>query len=269
VPLRLPLVEPLTLAVAAPTGSRRSPILAGACGAGIVALLAWARLAALDLDPGLLLSAQAAATAALLALGAVGWAACSQQGVSARLGLGRGRGGVGVVLLLAVGLLALSFSLDQLIDLLDLRATSHLAQYDAAVVAAPGRSWPWMLLGLALAPGIGEELFFRGLLQRGLGPWLGRAGALVSSAALFGLFHGEAVHAAGAFGLGLYLGAIAEVSGGIRAPMACHVLNNLAAIGGVGLAPRERWPLAALAACGIVWAALALYLASRLVRRTS
>jgi membrane protease YdiL (CAAX protease family) len=186
-----------------------------------------------------------------------------------RLGLRPGLAGTAAVLILALGMLGLSHALDQLINLLGLRATSQLAQLDAAMAGAPETAWPWMLLGLAVAPGIGEEIFFRGLLQRGLKRWLGRAGAVVATAAAFGALHGDPVHAAGAFGLGLYLGAVAELSGGTRAAIACHVLNNLAAVGGMALPPQQVLPPEALAVAGLCMAGLALYGARRLLRRSA
>jgi len=260
-------VEPVATDAAGATQPTRRWGLAAACAAGIVALLSAFQIVPLPLPPGLLLAAQAGSTATLLCLFAVGGAALGTQPVVERLGLGPGRTSLGVVLLLAIGLLGLSHALDQAIDLLDLRQQSHLAQYDAAVARAPASAWPWILLGLGVAPGIGEELFFRGFLQRGFQSWLGRAGAVVATAAIFGAFHGELVHAAGAFVLGLYLGSVAEISGSVRAPIACHVLNNVAAVGGVALPQQAVVPATALAAAGLSIAALALYGAHQRVRR--
>jgi len=264
-------MEPCVSTAATQTQPRRRWDLAGACLAG--ALLCLAGLRALSqregLEPAYRLAALAALTAAFLTCAAVGWAACERLPVLDRLGLRPGLAGTATVLLLALGMLGLSHALDQLINLLGLRATSQLAQLDAAMAGAPETAWPWMLLGIAVAPGIGEEIFFRGLLQRGLGRWLGQAGAVVATAALFGALHGDPVHAAGAFGLGLYLGTVAELSGGTRAAIACHVLNNLAAVGGMALPPQQVLPSEALAVAGLCMAGLALYGARRLLRRSA
>jgi membrane protease YdiL (CAAX protease family) len=241
--------------------------LAIACGLGILALLAGVQFAPVQLNPGLMLAEQASSTSLLLTLVAVGWAACGRRPVTERLGLRTGRADLGVVMLLAIGLLGLSHALDQVINALDLRATSALAQIDAAVGAEPEASWPWLLLGLGLAPGIGEEIFFRGLLQRGLRRWLGPIGGLLATAVLFGSFHGDLVHAAGAFGLGLYLGGIAEITGGTRAAIGCHIVNNLAAVSGLTLPAQQALPPLALAATGFAVAGLALWVAWRRVDR--
>ncbi len=212
------------------------------------------------------LAGLAALTAVTLTLVSVGWAACGRQPIAERLGLRPGRAGVGVQLLLAIGLLGLSFGLDQLINLLGLRPASHLAQYDTAVAGTPESDWPWLLLGLCVAPGIGEEIFFRGLLQRGLAPWLGRGGALFAAAAIFGAFHADVVHGTGAFFLGLYLGAVAVLTGGTRAAITCHLLNNLAAVLGVAL-PAQALPAPLVAvALGLASAGLALFGADRILR---
>jgi membrane protease YdiL (CAAX protease family) len=232
--------------------------LAIGCGVTILVLLAVFQLVPSDLPPGLSLALEAGATSTLLTLVSVGLAALGRTPVAERLGLVRGRAGIVVVLVLAVGLLGLSHALDQLINLFNLRASSHLAQYDAAVAGEPQTSWPWMLLGLALAPGIGEEIFFRGLLQREARRWIGPSAAIVLVSALFGVFHGDMVHAAGAFALGLYLGGVAEMTGSTWAAVACHVLNNLAAVAGVALPAQETLHPMALAGIGLALAALCL-----------
>jgi ABC-2 type transport system permease protein/sodium transport system permease protein len=47
----------------------------------------------------------------------------------------------------------------------------------------------WLLLSMAIAPGIFEEFFFRGYLFRALRGHSGRATTILASAILFGLFH--------------------------------------------------------------------------------
>ena len=240
--------------------------LARASGLGIVLLLAGFQLVPQTLNPGLLLAAQAAGTSTLLTLVSVLWAALGTRPVVERLGLGPGRAGIGLVLLLALGLLGLSHAVDRLIHLLDLRSASHLARLDAAIGGDLERSWTWILLGLGLFPGFGEEIFFRGCVQRGLHRWLGRLGAIVLTSLFFGAFHGDWVHGVGAFFLGLYLGTVAELCGGTRPAIACHVLNNLGAVGGMALplVPDLRPEL--LAALGIGLAALALGVAAAWLR---
>lgn len=263
-------MEPSPIDSTSHAGPARSRSGALACGAASLALVASFQLLPQDLTPGLRLAALAGGTATLLTLVAFAWAAYGRRPVAERLGLRRGRAGMAVVLLLVLGLLGLSHALDQLIEVLELRTSSQLAQYDAAIFGEPTSSWPWMLLGLGIAPGIGEEIFFRGLLQRGFRPWLGRMGALLAAASIFGAFHGDPVHAVGAFFLGLYLGCVAEISGGTRAAISCHVLNNVAAVGLGALLPLEALPAGPLAVGGgAAVAGLALYAAWRLVGKAT
>jgi membrane protease YdiL (CAAX protease family) len=76
---------------------------------------------------------------------------------------------------------------------------------------------------LALASGIGEELFFRGALQPRLG--------LVATSMLFGVAHlvpaRPLVHwSVFACGAGLLLGALFELTGNLVAPVVAHVAVN-------------------------------------------
>lgn len=251
---------------AAPETPARHWRLAWASALAIVLLLAAFQRIPTSPNPGLQLAAQAAGTSALLTLVAVFWAALGTRPVVERLGLGRARASAGLVLLLALGLLGLSHALDQLIHRFDLRDASHLARLDAAIGGEPQSSWTWMLLGLGLAPGFGEEIFFRGCVQRGLHRRLRRGGAVAVTAVLFGAFHGDWVHAGGAFVLGLYLGAIAEIGGGTRPAIACHVLNNLAAVAGMAVPLAPLLPAEWLATLGLAVAGLALVAAARRLR---
>jgi membrane protease YdiL (CAAX protease family) len=77
---------------------------------------------------------------------------------------------------------------------------------------------------LAVLSGAGEELLFRGLFQ----PWIG----LVPQAVLFGIVHqlpgspSRWVWVAWAFGVGLALGALFQVSGSLLGPIVAHAVVN-------------------------------------------
>jgi membrane protease YdiL (CAAX protease family) len=119
-----------------------------------------------------------------------------------------------------------------------------------------------VLLALGLAPALGEELLFRGLVLRLLATRLGGPAAVLGSAALFGAAHLDPVHGAAAFFLGAYLGAVAWAGGSVRTPVLCHAANNtLAVLGAQGWVPEPGPPgdpwLAALA-LGLAAACLAL-----------
>jgi membrane protease YdiL (CAAX protease family) len=85
-----------------------------------------------------------------------------------------------------------------------------------------GLNLPQMAL-LALAAGIGEEVFFRGVLQPRLG--------LLPTALLFGLVHPFSVaHAALVALFGLYLGWLFQEAGSLLLPITAHALYDLVAL---------------------------------------
>ena len=156
-------------------------------------------------------------------------AALSKSGdVGERLGLGRGRLPISTSLVVMVGFVGLSSALSQGLASFELRETGSLAQIDAVVREARARapSYLLVLLAMGIAPGFGEEILFRGFIQRGLVPRLGACWAVLLSAAIFGLAHFDLVHAPLAFVLGAYLGVVTQLAGGIRTAILCHVANN-------------------------------------------
>lgn len=90
----------------------------------------------------------------------------------------------------------------------------------------------WLhLLVLSLAAGLGEELLFRGLIQRGLAGWLPDWVALVLASVLFGLAHPITrtyIVLAGA--IGGYLGWTWMVSGNLVVPIVAHAAYDFAAL---------------------------------------
>lgn len=84
---------------------------------------------------------------------------------------------------------------------------------------------------MALLPAIGEELFFRGALQKALlrlshKPWL----AIVSSSLVFALLHGTFFKLLPIFALGLILGVIYHVTRNLWYTILIHFLNNAFAV---------------------------------------
>lgn len=195
-----------------------------------------------------------------LALLAVAGATLSRAPLWERLGLGPSRLTGGAVALLVVGILGLSLALDGVLELSGLREQSALSEFEAHLRGIRGRTLLLALLGIGLAPGVAEELLCRGLVQRGLEGRLGAPAAIAVSACAFGALHIEAVHGVFAAALGLYLGAAAYLAGSVRAAIACHAANNLAAVVLTAWDP-ERMPPAPLAvpvgmslAVGCLWA---------------
>lgn len=198
----------------------------------------------------------------LLAL--CGAALSRSPSLGARLGLHRGELSVATSLVLVVGFVALSSGLHQGLVALELRETGSLGEIDAIVREARARAPSFLLalLALGIAPGIGEEILFRGFLQRGLVTRIGTHGGVVLSAAIFGLAHLDPVHSTLAFLLGAYLGAVTQLGGSIRPAILCHVVNNTLGVLAPALAPVPlsipgAWgilPLVGLAAAALLYA---------------
>jgi len=203
------------------------------------------------------LALDAGSTSLFLVLVAVAFAVRAPEPLRERLGLGPGRLPLGRTALLVAGLVGLSQALDGAIRIAGLDAGSALERIDAIVVGARGPELLLLLAGAAAAAGIGEEIFARGWIQRGLAQRFGRRVGLLVSAFVFGLLHGDPVHGVAAFGLGLYLGAMAEATGTIRAGILAHVTNNAFALatGAFGLSPSNGVGAASAALAG---AALAI-----------
>jgi hypothetical protein len=160
-----------------------------------------------------------------------------------RLGLGPGRLGAGRVALLVLGFLALSNALHGGVVWLGLLEGTTLAELDR-VAREQGPANPgWVWLALALTPALGEELLFRGFLQRLLATRWPAALAVLGSAAVFGAAHLDLVHGVAAFVLGCYLGALTARAGSLRPAMLSHAVNNsLAVAGSAGLLPEIGTP---------------------------
>jgi len=86
--------------------------------------------------------------------------------------------------------------------------------------------WPVVLLAACLFPAVGEEIYCRGFLGRGLvahhGVWWG----VLLSSLLFGVMHVEPVQALGAFALGVGLHYVYLTVRSLLAPIVIHLLNN-------------------------------------------
>ncbi len=87
-----------------------------------------------------------------------------------------------------------------------------------------------LLLLLAVAGPIVEELFFRGLLLRSLGAWFPTPIAISVSAVLFGLAHFEAVQFVGLAAFGVVLGVLAWTTKRLAPSISAHASFNAAAV---------------------------------------
>lgn len=218
-------------ASAGAAGLERARAAAWFC-AGLAFLLAaggWTRGSALAL------ALIAGTTSAALLCFAFGGAVLSGRPIAQRLGWTPARLSWPVHVGLVLGLLAVSQLVEWAIALVGYGDVGTLAEFRGTMAGVPARALLPVLVGLALLPAFGEELALRGWIQRGLAPRLGAPLAVVLASALFGLLHGDVVHAAGAFVLGIYLGAVTALADSVRPAVLCHGVNNLLATTTVAL----------------------------------
>lgn len=212
----------------------------------------------------------AAATSAGLLCFALFGAALSNRSKAVRLGWTPSGLSPAVQAGLVLGLLAASQLVDWTIALAGLREVGTLAEFRQEVAGVSGWTFLACLVGLAVLPGFGEELALRGFLQRGLAPHLGAPAAVAVASALFAALHADWIHSAGAFVLGLYLGAVTALAGSVRPAILCHLVNNGIATTSVATGFHALGP--ALVVSGLLagpWAFRRLTLHARAARRVS
>lgn len=113
------------------------------------------------------------------------------------------------------------------------------------------------LLLLAVAPGIAEELFFRGYVQRQAERRLGVLWAIVITGVLFGLYHLRLTQALPLSVLGIYLCYITWRTGSLWPAVIVHFLNNaLAVIVGNYIAAQPDLDMEAFESMDVPWYAL-------------
>lgn len=84
---------------------------------------------------------------------------------------------------------------------------------------------------IALLAGLGEEVLFRGLVQRGMTDAAGPVVGLLVAGALFGLAHFVThIYAVLAAVLGVYLGVVFLATGNLVVPIIVHTLYDMAAL---------------------------------------
>jgi membrane protease YdiL (CAAX protease family) len=87
------------------------------------------------------------------------------------------------------------------------------------------------LLVIALLPAIGEELFFRGIVQKQFEELTqNRTAGIVLTALLFSALHMQFFGFIPRFVLGVFLGFLYQWSGTIWLPVTAHFINNAGAV---------------------------------------
>lgn len=174
-----------------------------------------------------------------------GWDAVMRQGVDTLGGLlvlyasflrGRGKargslwsgldipGCFAAVFMLCCG----SFALNNLLALTDLLQRS--SGYQFVEQSFYSSSLFWEIAVLCVLTPVTEELLYRRIVFCELRGWMGRWGAVVVSALLFGAMHMNAVQMIYASGLGLLLGILMECYGDVRPAMCGHIAANLLSV---------------------------------------
>lgn len=181
----------------------------------------------------------------------------------------RGFASIGVVGISVLCLLAIGQSVQAVQYSLGMFDGTSAVELIAEAVKAMSRGpfVVFLILG-SVGAGVAEELFFRGYMQTRLVERFGVATGIVLTSLAFAFVHFDLVHSTFAFFVGLYIGWLAEASGGIVLPIVAHVGNNFVAfvatrLAGVDAGTSVGW----LAVSVVVAAASYFWLRRRLCAR--
>jgi hypothetical protein len=171
------------------------------------------------------------ATGVMLGFGALAFlgSVFSRQPVREALRLERPQGDPGLIIQAIVGILALQIAFIAADELGWLPKSDVLEELSGKLAALSGPEKLWAVLVIGIAPGIFEEILFRGYVQTGLrrrwGPWIGS----ILAAIIFGLCHLDLTQGLFAGVMGLYLGLLTERTNSVLPAMLCHATNNTVA----------------------------------------
>jgi membrane protease YdiL (CAAX protease family) len=155
------------------------------------------------------------------------------------LGLEPGRLSPRDLALLVLATLAASHALDGWLELTGRTRNDAPTELPRLLEGTRGVRLAVALIALGLAPGVAEEILCRGLIQRAVGRRFGMGTGIAVAAAVFGVLHGDPLHAVLIGLLGILLGAAAHWGGSTRPAIACHVTNNVVAVVLAALAGRS------------------------------
>jgi membrane protease YdiL (CAAX protease family) len=105
--------------------------------------------------------------------------------------------------------------------------TNGLTAFNTVFAQASTGAFFVLTLAVTIGPGIGEELFFRGLMLRAFQTNMKPILAVVCSSILFGVMHVDLLQSVGATFIGLFLGFVAIKAGSIVPSVVAHAINNL------------------------------------------
>lgn len=181
-----------------------------------------------DLDMVLLLLGGAVMSAGLAGFGA---GILSPVPMRERLGLGRARGGLVIWIVAPVATYAISLGFVSMLSALQLEKwIGEIGTIDNLIAPAPLWKQLFALLVIALGAGLGEEVLFRGYMQRRLTQRIGAGWSILIVSTLFGFAHANIVQTPFAFLLGLFVGLLAYRTDSIWPAIWCHAFSNLMAV---------------------------------------
>jgi uncharacterized protein len=123
--------------------------------------------------------------------------------------------------------------------------------------------WPLLsgIIIIGFGPGIGEELWFRSFIGRGLVGRFGVVGGVLITSLLFGLVHLEPHHMVSAFVAGVFLHLAYLATRSLVVPMLLHTLNNIVSVlewkfpeSGLAAATADQIPVAVYVAASALLA---------------
>ncbi|MBP7170731.1 MAG: CPBP family intramembrane metalloprotease, partial [Bacteroidales bacterium] len=141
-----------------------------------------------------------------------------------------------IIVLISLPAINLLASINQLIPMSDwMVEMERKAEAITKAFLLTGSIWAYLvnILMIAILPAVGEELIFRGILQRRLveytrSRWVG----ILLAAALFSAIHMQFQGFIPRFALGVAFGYLLEVTGSIWVPIFAHFFNNAIAATG-------------------------------------
>ncbi|HOW72087.1 MAG TPA: CPBP family intramembrane metalloprotease [Phycisphaerae bacterium] len=125
-----------------------------------------------------------------------------------------------------VGMLGLSVAFTAAMNLGLAPEKSILETLSRAIEQLVGAGLVAGFLTICVAPGIAEELFFRGYVQTRFAARWHSAWAVLLTSLLFAFYHMDLTQGAFAFAMGLFLGLLTERASSIVPAMVCHTVIN-------------------------------------------
>lgn len=142
--------------------------------------------------------------------------------------------------------------------------TNKSASYQAVAEDQYAAILPVGLICYGIITPIAEELLFRAIVYNKLKKFMKLTPALVVSAALFGMYHGNSVQGIYAFVIGALMAYMYEYFADFRVPVAIHIGANLLAYvlsyTGIAVSVLVSWPVCFVC---LVWALGSIYLLNK------